>query len=104
MPPATGWQAAEKLIGTVILRSQQAVLSLAKEESRIAVNTLRARSFAAAEDDSMGAFFRSLLGFIMPITGKALDLSRHQPQFPADELAIIPDFQNIFAGAHQQDL
>jgi hypothetical protein len=55
-------QAAEKLIGAVILRSQQAVLSLAKEESRIAVKTLRARSFAAAQDDSIGAFFRSLLG------------------------------------------
>jgi hypothetical protein len=54
-------QAAEKLIGAVILRSQQAVLSLAKEESRIAVKTLRARSFAAAQDDSIGAFFRSLL-------------------------------------------
>jgi hypothetical protein len=30
------------------------------EESRIAVKTLRARSFAAAQDDSIGAFFRSL--------------------------------------------
>jgi hypothetical protein len=52
---------AEKFIGTVILRSRQAVLSSAKEESRIVLKTLRARSFAAAQDDSMGAFFRSLL-------------------------------------------
>jgi hypothetical protein len=52
--------AAEKLIGTVILRSQQAVLSGAKEESRIVVKTLGARSFAAAQDDSIEAFFRRL--------------------------------------------
>jgi hypothetical protein len=31
------------------------------EESRIVLPTLGARSFAAAQDDSIGAFFRSLL-------------------------------------------
>jgi hypothetical protein len=30
------WQAADKLMGTVILRSRQAVLSIAKEESAFA--------------------------------------------------------------------
>ncbi len=53
-------EVAEKLIDTVILRSQQAVLSIAKEESRIALKTLRARSFAAAQDDCTGTFIRSL--------------------------------------------
>jgi hypothetical protein len=32
------------------------------EESGIALKTIRARSFAAAQDDSIGVFFRSLLG------------------------------------------
>jgi hypothetical protein len=49
-----------KLIDTVILRSQQAVLSGVKEESRIVLKTLGARSFAAAQDDSIEAFFRTL--------------------------------------------
>jgi hypothetical protein len=40
--------------------SQQAVLSGAKEESRIVLKTFGARSFAAAQDDSLEAFFRSL--------------------------------------------
>ena len=39
--------------------SQQAALSGAKEESRIVLKTLGARSFAAAQDDSIEAFFRS---------------------------------------------
>jgi hypothetical protein len=57
----TNQQPAEKLIRTVILRSKQAVLSVAKEESRIVLRTLGARSFAAAQDDSTDEFFRSLL-------------------------------------------
>ena len=32
------------------------------EESGIALKTIRARSFAAAQDGSIGVFFRSLLG------------------------------------------
>jgi hypothetical protein len=46
-------------MGTVILRSQQAVLSIAKEES-IVVGKCKCRSFAAAQDDSLEGFFRSL--------------------------------------------
>jgi hypothetical protein len=32
------------------------------EESRIVLKTFRAKSFTAAQDDSMGAFFRKLFG------------------------------------------
>ena len=36
-------------------------MSGAKEESRIVLKTLGARSFAAAQDDSIDEFFRSLI-------------------------------------------
>jgi hypothetical protein len=51
---------AEKLEGTVILRSRRAVLGIAKEESRIAMKILRARSFAQFPLSGRARFFFTL--------------------------------------------